>query len=174
MSVEHALRNLEQDKLSEKQLLSLLKNAMELNHQDIVDKIKLKLRKQHPRAANKVFGSKEHDATDKLTGTYNIIAEQFDLSKNNVKNKVKAGGPMKSGQRYICLYISYKNDQGKSCALVLNQETVDSELYCVVKDYVVGDDSQSQDTHYEMGRYDEAVEQYINLLKPLVGAANNE
>ena len=174
MSIEHALRNLEQDKLSEKQLLSLLKNAIDLNHQDIVDKIKLKLRIKHPKAANKVFGSKEHDATDKLTGTYNMIAEQFVLSGNNVKNKVKAGGPMKSGQSYLHLYISYKDDQGKSCALMLCQETVDSELYCVVKDYVVGDDTQTHETRYDMGRYDEAVQHYINLLKPLVGATHDE
>lgn len=174
MSIEHALRNLEEDKLTEKQLLSLLSNAMRFNNTTLVEKIKLKLRIKHPRAANKVFGTREKDASAKLEDTYTKIAEKHKLSGNHVKNKVKAGGPMKSGVQYICLYISYKNKEGQSCALILNQETVDSELYCMVKEYLVGDDSQTKETRYDMGQYEEAVQHYISLLEPLVGESHNE
>lgn len=172
MSIEHALRNIEEDRLDEKQLLSLLNNAIEKNHTVLIDKIKLKLRIKHPRAANKRFGSKERDVVDTLTATYNMVKEQFDLIGNNVKNGVKAGGPMKTGERYLCYYISYKNDQGHACALTVNQKTVDSEVYCIVKDYVVGDDTQIVERRFDMGLYNEAVLCYIQLLKEIVGEVN--
>lgn len=165
---EKLVASIQEGKFSEKELINLYDNAIKKGRDDLIVHIKLRLRSDFPRAANRLFGAKQVDAVDKLTILLANITEKYDLSKNTVGRGVKAGGDMVSGRKYLDYYISYKNSSKYVAAFGLVQDAADSELKVVLKNYKTGEDAFLETTIYGMDDYVSATAVYEqSLLKIL-------
>lgn len=153
---------------SEKDLIGLKINATERGYSDIIKAVEYQMRKQFPKAASKVFGAKGDDAKAKLEETYSKLATAFDLSRNKMRNGVKAGGERIKGKAYIDWYISYRNADGYGALLGLMQETVDTELKAVVRHSKTGKWKFEEEQFFEMLEYPRAVELYKSHLAKMI------
>ncbi|MFC0281524.1 hypothetical protein ACFOHK_15510 [Falsigemmobacter intermedius] len=86
-----------------------------------------RLRVVSPKLAKTFGGPKDGPARIFLQKVYEESAERFDLSGNVLKNGVKTGGLMISGQFYLDVYLSYKTASGLNLALTWLQETPDAD-----------------------------------------------
>lgn len=165
---EKLVASIQEGKFSEKELTNLYDNAIKKGRDDLIVHIKLRLRSDYPRTANRLFGAKQLDAVDKLTVLLANISAKYDLSKNTVGRGVKAGGDMVSGRKYLDYYISYKNSSKYVVALALVQDTADSELKAVLKNYKTGEDDFLETTVYKMDDYVSASDDYEQALKKIL------
>lgn len=157
-------------RFSEKECINLHLNAMLRDEVEVMEVIRLKMRVQYPRAANRIFGAKQNEAQSKLEQVLSIISPKFDRSKNSLKNYPKAGGCMLSGKFHIEQYISYKNDQQDGVLLSLTQKEIDSELFVTVRRYKSGKGGYSNEKIFNMNDFLEAVEEYTKELSTLLAA----
>lgn len=141
MDIDGFVEKINSGKYSQKELVTLYKNtlasknASESDREKIVSAIELSLKIKFPAAAKKMFGAKDADARDILDKIFNSMIAQFDLSSNTVGNGVKTGGLMISGEYYIDVYLSYKNNDKQAAFLNLTQEKADGELVARVGRY---------------------------------------
>lgn len=139
MDIDKLIGNI--PKYSEKELIALYNNAINNDRVSDVDKerviaeIELQTRLRFPRSAKRLFGAKEKKARAILEAFYDAISEKFDFSNNVLKNGVKTGGCMLSGEYHVNLYMSYKNSENFGAAISLDQKTADSELLSEVRLY---------------------------------------
>lgn len=133
--------------------------------------VQVQMRADFPRAANRMFGAKESEAVSLLEGVFHTVSESNDLSRNRVRNGVKAGGRMLSGEKHIDVYVSYKNDVGLGTYLTLSHDAPDAELTATVGRYKTGNDGFRDEQVFQMHDFDRAVERYkAELVKVLAGA----
>lgn len=90
---------------------------------------------------SRIFGAKESDARTRLEEVFAKLEATHDLTANRVKNAVKTGGEMISGQKHIDVYISYKNKSNFGAFLGLIQDDAASEMKARVGYYKTGRDS---------------------------------
>ncbi|WP_429030807.1 hypothetical protein [Aeromonas veronii] len=141
MKIEDLIKKISDNSYNEKQLINIYKNAIsntELNESDkklVFNAIEKNTRLRFPKAAKRIFGAKESTATKKLEALNSMLEKEFNLTRNRLKNGVKAGGYMISGQFYIDVYMSYKNDANHAAAIGLTQLDIDAELEVTVKRY---------------------------------------
>ena len=57
----------------EKELINLYDNAIKKGRDDLIVHIKLRLRSDFPRAANRLFGAKQVDAVDKHVELHSVL-----------------------------------------------------------------------------------------------------
>lgn len=152
----------------EKELIGLKTNATERGYPDVIKAVEHQMRKQFPKAASKVFGAKGDDAKAKLEETYSELAAAFDLSKNKMRNGVKAGGERIKGKVYIDWYISYRNADKYGVLLGLIQEAVDTELKAVVRYSKTGKGKFEEEQFFEMLEYPRAVDLYKSHLAKVI------
>lgn len=165
------IESIRSGKYSERELINLYKNATTRNATAVMEAVKIKMRADFPRAANRMFGAKENEANALLEDVFRKLSVAHDLTKNRLKNGVKAGGEMISGQKYIDVYISYKNSQGVGASLGLIQDDPESELTARVGYYKTGDGSFRDVEEFQMHDFERAVEAYkVRLSKVLSGA----
>ncbi len=130
---------------SERELINLWNNASERGNAAVADAVRRRMRADFPRAANRMFGAKENEAMALLEDAWARLNGEFELGANRVRNGVKAGGTMLSGERHIDLYISYKTDAGVGVFLSLTQDDADAELVATVAKYKSRDESYRKD-----------------------------
>ncbi len=155
-------------RFSEQELINLYRNAEERDAVEVLEAIKLHMRAKFPRAANRIFGAKQTDAQIKLEGVLARLSEKFDLAKNRVGSRVKAGGEMLSGNLYLDLYISYKNENQDGAALALTQDSVDSELVVNVQRYKTGQGAFRTEKKFTMDDFPLAEAEYEEHLKGIL------
>lgn len=86
-----------------------------------------RLRVVSPKLAKSFGGPKDGPARAWLQTVFEQSAAMFDLSGNVLKNGVKTGGLMISGQAYLDVYLSYKNAAGLNLALTWLQEAPEKD-----------------------------------------------
>ena len=86
------IENIRNGKFSERELVNLYKNAATQNVTAVMEAVKIKMRADFPRAANRMFGAKENEANSLLEDVFRKFSAAHDLTKNRLKNGVKAGG----------------------------------------------------------------------------------
>lgn len=132
--IPRILESVRSGKYDETQLLNLFRNAnkstsvTEVERQSIVELVETELRKNYPRAANKHLGTIDKHARDYLERVYEEISSEFDLSGNKIKNGVKTGASVLSGDAVIDVYISYKNEHGIGAVLAAYQPSIDEPI----------------------------------------------
>ena len=151
-------------KFSEKELIALYKNATDKNAPLVIDAVKKIMRGQFPRAAKRLFGAKESQATALLEGAYKKLSAELNFKHNKLKNGIKPGGVMLSGESYICVYLSYKNKGNFGAHLGLLQSAADSELIAEVANYKTGNDSFNEKQSFGVHDFDKAVALYRQYL----------
>ena len=167
----HLIENIRSGKFSERELINLYKNAATQSATAVMEAVKIKMRADFPRAANRMFGSKENEANALLENVFHKLAADHNLTKNRLKNGVKAGGEMISGKKHIDVYISYKNSNGIGASLGLIQDDPESELTAKVGYYKTGSGSFRDVQEFQMHDFERAVEAYkVQLSKVLSGA----
>lgn len=154
----------------QKQLLNLLENATRLDNVEVVEAVRLQMRRDFPSAATKHFGAKGEDAKIKLEETISILIKEFDLSNNRTRSKniVKVGGDRISGETYIDYYISYKNEDGYAVVLGLIQKDIDADLNVRFVYYKTGKDSFKEEQIFPISDYEMALNMYKNRLSEIV------
>lgn len=164
------IESIRSGKFSERELINLYKNAATRNATAVMQAVKIKMRADFPRAANRMFGAKESEANALLEGVFRDLAAAHDLTANRLKNGVKAGGQMISGQKHIDVYISYKNGDGIGAVLGLIQDDPESELTARVGYYKTGDGGFRDEQVFQMHDFERAVGAYkAQLSKVLSG-----
>ncbi|MBZ0133456.1 MAG: hypothetical protein K8F53_12655 [Rhodocyclaceae bacterium] len=157
-------------KFSERELINLYKNAATRNATAVMDAVKIQMRADFPRAANRMFGAKESEANALLEDIFRKLAAAHDFTANRLKNGVKAGGEMISGKKHIDVYISYKNGKGFGAVLGLVQDDPESELTARVGYYKTGNGGFREAQVFQMHDFTQAVEAYkAQLSKVLSG-----
>ncbi|ANN28307.1 TPA: hypothetical protein RQK39_003528 [Vibrio vulnificus] len=150
MKIEDLIKKIEEDKFNEKQLINLYNNAFskqeidEAEKESLIEAIEKNTRLRFPRAAKRIFGAKESVASQKHESLYVKLASKYDFTRNRLKNGVKAGGRMISGEYYIDVYLSYKNFQNQGAAIALTQENIDAELEVTVKRYCTHNENSGE------------------------------
>ncbi|WP_421229835.1 hypothetical protein [Aeromonas enteropelogenes] len=96
--------------------------------------------------------------------------KSYALSNNRLKNGVKAGGLMISGEFYIDVYMSYKNIENHGVAITLTQLDIESELTITVKRYkTYGSDSGTIKVHEsKMDDFDNFAQVYKEYIQELI------
>lgn len=143
-----------------------------MNEEDkevLVDAIEKNTRLRFPRSAKRIFGAKELVANTILEKLYNSLSQSTDLTSNKLKNGVKTGGRMISGEFYIDVYMSYKNTDNQGASISLTQQKVDDELIVTVKRYSThnsdsGIQKESDGTVDSFEDYVKIYEQYLGEL----------
>ena len=128
--VSQTLERIKGKEHTDKQLINYIKNFRK--HSDLTDweketlieEVETQLRMKFPKAATRVLGGKSSKAEELLEEIFSTLENEFDWSQNQVKSKVKVGGAMISGRDHVCWYISYKNIEGYSSALIYRQKTI--------------------------------------------------
>lgn len=145
------------------------KNISENDRDRLVEKLEEKMRRITPRVANQIFGPKDNEARILLEEAFSELETYFDFSQNKVGNGVKTGGHMISGQAYIDVYISYKNENQTHVALGLYQVELGSPLLCRVRRYSTLKDSLEPESVVELdaAKFDIALNEYRRLLSDI-------
>jgi hypothetical protein len=155
-------------KFSEAELINLYRNASVRGVSAVMEAVKVKMRADFPRAANRMFGAKESEAVAILEKVFHDLSGTLDFTKNRLKNGVKAGGHMLSGEKYIDVYMSFKNASGVGVFLGLVQDSPDSELIATVGYYKTGSDGFRDVKTFQMHDFEKAVEIYRNELSKVM------
>lgn len=157
-------------KYSERELINLYRNAATKNATAIMEAVKIKMRADFPRAANRMFGAKESEANALLEDVFRKLVAAYNLTGNRLRNGVKAGGDMISGKKHIDVYISYKNGSGLGAVLGLIQDNPESELIARVWYYKTGHGNFRDEQEFQMHDFEQAVDAYkAQLSKVLAG-----
>ena len=162
------IESIRNGKFSERELINLYKNAETKSATAVMEAVKIKMRADFPRAANRMFGAKEREANALLEDVFRNISATHDITANRLKNGVKAGGEMISGQKYIDVYISYKNDNDVGASLGLIQDDPESELTARVGCYKTGNGSFRDVQIFQMHDFEQAVEAYKTQLSKVL------
>jgi len=89
------IESIRSGKYSERELINLYKNASARNATAVMEAVKIRMRADFPRAANRMFGAKESEANALLEDVFRKLAATRNFSGNRLKNGVKAGGEMR-------------------------------------------------------------------------------
>ena len=127
--VKKALKAIKEKEYSKDELRIFYNNVVDRD--DINDdekeiltyEIELKIRNSEPSLAKEIFGPKETKAREFLDPLFSDLFKEYDWSNNVDKSHVKACGHMINGSKYVCLYISYKNNLAISTAISYEQIT---------------------------------------------------
>ncbi len=153
----------------DKELRQLRENCLQRNAgQEVLDAIELRMRLHHPAAATRLFGARQDGATALLQKESERLERTYDLSRNRHERHVKTGGDEQTGARSVYRYISYCNDARQVVELSLRQNTPASSLQACVTRYVAGQRQAGNERSFAMGRFDEAVVLYEELLRDLL------
>ena len=123
-----------------------------------------------PRAAKRIFGAKESVANSMLEKLHKTLTHTIDFTSNKLKNGVKAGGQMISGEFYIDVYMSYKNTENEGAYISLTQKTIDDELIVTVGRYSTHNPDSGVKNECKGGvdSFDEYAKIYQNHLGELI------
>lgn len=154
--------------LSERELINLYNNALQREAVDVIDAIERQMRGQFPRAANRLFGKKEKFAEQCLSDVLGKLGQVVNLEGNKLKNGSKPGGQKLSGEKYLNVYASYRNDFGIGGYLSMEQDTIESELYAIVGHYKIGNNGFRNEQRFTMGEFVEAGNEYIRIVRSII------
>ena len=137
--VKKALKAIKEKEYSKDELRILYNNVVDRD--DINDdekeiltyEVELKIRNSEPSLVKEIFGPKETKAREFLDPLFSDLFKEYDWSNNVDKSHVKACGHMINGSKYVCLYISYKNNLGISTAISYEQITPSENPFISVK-----------------------------------------
>lgn len=119
-----------------------------------------------PRAA-----AKGREGSEFLDGLGSRLERDFDLSGNKLSsNKVKAGGDMRRKERFVDLYLAYKDEAGVSVKLFWRQDAADAAAYLEVHKTQVGGPNAGDlmaPRVFRLDQKDEAAEFYESELAKL-------
>ena len=166
--IERLVQKVQEGNLTEQELINLYKNSEERDAGGdtvvLLDAIILKLRKKSPKVANRIFGAKQTEAQARLERVLRDLTLMLDLSANRVGKGVKAGGEMIAGQKYVDLYISYKNASNQAVSLSLTQDNAESELVAWVHRYKTGVEPFRNEKSFTLDDFQSAVDEYTMQL----------
>jgi hypothetical protein len=158
------LESIRNGKFSERELINLYQNAAARGSSALMPAVKVRMRADFPRAANRVFGAKDKEANALLEDVFRDLSAAHDLTGNRLKNGVRAGSKMTSRKKYIDVYISYQNSAGVGAYLGLVQDNVESELTATVGRYQAGDSNCRDERVFPLQDFAQAVESYKEQL----------
>jgi hypothetical protein len=167
---EKLIEDIRSGKFSESELVNLYRNASTRGASAVMESVKIKMRADFPRAANRMFGAKESEATALLEKVYRDLASSLDLTRNRLKNGIKAGGHLLSGEKHIDVYISFRNHVGVGAALALVQDDPESELVARVGYYEAGTDAVREVKDFQMHDFNDAVAAYRAELSKAINS----
>lgn len=175
-NVANVIQIIESGEKTQKQLFALYENTMryegisEEDRERIITALEKQLRVKFPAAAKKIFGAKDFGAREILERIFSVAEKEFDLSKNTLKNGVKTGGLMISGQHHIDVYLSYKNSSGEAASLTMSQENIDDELKAIVRRYKTGgeDAGISLEKPYGIDLEEIFTAEFMNILSEVL------
>jgi len=131
----------------------------------LMSEFEVHFRTRFPNVAKKQYGAKDLDVRDKLTKALSEIMEIYDLSQNVSENKVKTGGDMIAGRKYISVYVSYKNKEQQCCVLEASQITAKDPLTWDVISYTAYlKPTDKIIKSFDGLEYDRAVQHYQKVL----------
>lgn len=136
--------------------------------EDLEDAIELQLRKRFPKAAIEIYGKKDHEARQRLEAALADFGHKHDLTRNQQGPGVKTGGDQRSGKKYVCQYISYRNADGSVAQLAVEQDMPTSEMYASVQRYVVRSGQQRTTERFALGDWPRARDAYEAALTELL------
>jgi hypothetical protein len=173
--IEKILRSISSEKYDDKELINLYRNTekydsiTEENRERILEAVEVQLRERFPRVAKKALGPIGTRPWEYLEHLYQISNEKFDLTHNRVKNGVKSGGSMISGDAYIDYYISFKNAKKKGVVAHAYQVSASEPLKFQVFSYegAARPENRSNQTEY-LSECDDIYTDYLNLLSDVL------
>ncbi len=162
------IQSIESGKYDDKELVNLYRNTekydsiTEQDREQIMEAVETELRKSYPRKAKAKFGPVDARPREYLEELYNSVSGKYDLTKNTLKNGIKTGGTMISGDGYIDLYISYKakNKNGVVAHAYQSKQT-DPLKYHVFK-YTGSAKPENRSGNVEYAGEDPAIEKYYS------------
>ena len=132
--INKILKSIESGKYGSTELINLFRNTekyesiTEEERELVLAAIETQFRKDFPRVAKKNFGPADARPREVLEEIYQSIASEHDLSGNTLRNGIKVGGSVISGDAHIDLYISYKNKQKEGAVVHAYQSKPDEDL----------------------------------------------
>ncbi|MBE0533314.1 MAG: hypothetical protein IH626_21035 [Rhodospirillales bacterium] len=167
---------IENGTLSRAQLMTQYNNVVghkgttEKEKETLIAAIEKQLRVRFPKAATKIFGSRDATARDILSNIDSDILRDFDLSKNKLNNGVKTGKDVFTGKSFVHVNLSYKNSENVGVYFILNQETPTDELVAIVGRYKTGKEDPGEIERHIFGldEKDRAVDTYRRFLAMVV------
>lgn len=133
-NINNLILKIQSGKCSARELQNAFANAnnnqkiSEEQREEVIESVEHALREHHPRAAKKLLGALDSRPIEVLEEMYTEIQKAFDLSQNKVKNGVKAGGSMRSGEAVLDWHISYKNEKAEGVVVGAYQWKVSDPL----------------------------------------------
>ena len=102
------------------------------------------------------------------------MSAEFSLAGSLVKTGVKLGGDQLNGTKYIDRYLAYKNQDRQCAALLVFQDTVESEMTVYVKRYDIinGKTGILAEQYFLMNEVEEAEQLYRQYLQEIAPKAN--
>jgi len=176
MNIQELVQKIEADKYNEKELINLYNNANNkkgLSEEDkevLVEAIEKNTRLRFPRAAKRIFGAKDSVANTILEKLHKTLSQSINFTSNKLKNGVKTGGCMISGEFYIDVYMSYKNSDNQGASISLTQATIDDELIVTVRRYNTHkpDSGVKNEDKGSMDSFNDHAKTYQNYLGELI------
>ncbi|MDD5249913.1 MAG: hypothetical protein PHY45_13075 [Rhodocyclaceae bacterium] len=165
------LESIHSGKFSERELINLYNNLSARGSSAVMPAIKTRMRIDFPRAATRMFGAKDKEASALLEEVFQELSALHDLTGNRLKNGVRAGSKMVSRKKYIDVFIAYKNSAGVGAYLGLAQDSVESELIAVVGSYKAADANCQDERIFALHDIAQAIDSYkAQLAAALPGA----
>ncbi len=115
--------------------------------------------------------AKDREAREFLDELGSLIEREFDLSGNKLKtNKIKTGGDKVRGDRFVDLYLAFKDENGVSVKLFWRQDKSDEAAYLEFNKTQTGGPKAGdlrEPVIFRLDQKDEAAELYRSELAKL-------
>ena len=176
--IKKLILSIDSGKYCQRQLVALYNNTnknekvSESEKEEVISRIVIQLRKSYPRAAKKLLGPLDTRPKEVLEEIFLQANSNFDLSKNTVKNGVKAGGGMISGDIPVDWYLSYKDSNKNGVVAGAIQSTHEEPLIYRVFRYTGASRPENRFCEIEfVGEDSEFGATYMRLLDEVVNKA---
>ena len=136
-----ALEIMEKNKDNEAALRQQYKNILgyelitDEERELLTEKIEKLIKTNHPKLSKNIFGPKDAEGRAILQKMLEDLKVIFDFSGNVIKNGVKTGGLMIAGDKYVDVYMSYKNKDKYGALISYSKDRIDSHPYFTIIKY---------------------------------------
>ncbi|NVK24442.1 MAG: hypothetical protein HWE10_05910 [Gammaproteobacteria bacterium] len=127
---------------NKKQLRNLFLNGLkqteagrfeEGHFEELADAIEMEMRERYKTEAKKLFGGLSDKPRAFLKELIKRLSEQYDISDNKHKSKVKNGAGVFKGDKQIDVYISYKKSKSTWFGIYIRQVTAKDPIMMLSK-----------------------------------------
>jgi len=103
------------------------------------------------------------------------VSDKFPLENNRVRQGVKTGGAMMSGEKYVAAYFSYKSKEKWHVVFEIQQDSADKDPYIIVKIYHFSEDNLDEKIYevFSIDDTDTALARYCEHLEFILKESSN-